>query len=728
MLLFREIASNFNKMAKAILSFILVSLICTFSTNGQMNLAMRNRIASGENMNYEMYILVKGDVQNIREFVNSHNGTFIHSAGDIASVRLTVSAIAELATQPFVKVIGSDIHSYKTLNDTMRMRTHVDDVHSGLSPLTQSYKGQGVLLGFIDSGIDVTHPDFVDSTGHSRIKWIWDMNMPSGPNTPAPYNYGQEFTGQQIDTGTYTSHCDTNINGHGTCVAGIAAGNGRAVGHLQGVATESDIIFVAYNFANDTISHLSHAVEYIFTKAQQMGRPVVINVSIGDYFGSHDGLDLESQYISYLIFQHPGRVIVSGSGDIGTQIISGQYFTYHLGRTLNGTDTMFTWNKYNAAYPGVYFQLFADTADFNNVKFSIGADQVTPNFNFRGQTAFTYVFPSINNVVNQNLMNGGNRIGRIQTYTSLDGGVYSIEVYIIPDSISYYWRLTTTGTGRFDSWSYDYFITGLPSVATYPQMSHYWPADTISSMVTGIACLDNVITVGNYDNTDSHLDADTILRFDATNFPGRLATNSGRGPTRDGRIKPEICAPGNHIVTSGALALLPSFPRTKLAPGAMHTTFGGTSASAPVISGIAALYLQQNPGANWQDVKVAILNCAIQDSLMWGPYPNNSWGFGKVNAFEALTTCSMSVSVPETRREDGLKVFPNPVATKLNVQLDGAAVNNLRIFDMTGRIVYANIFSENVTIDLDGFNEGMYILRIESSDGKLISSKFAVSH
>src|SRR6185436_15270174 len=103
------------------------------------------------------------------------------------------------------------------------------------------------------------------------------------------------------------------------------------------------------------------------------------------------------------------------------------------------------------------------------------------------------------------------------------------------------------------------------------------------------------------------------------------------------------CSSTCHVISSFSnfiTGLLSSPDRYKVAEGGYHMTGGGTSAAAPVVAGIAALYLEENPGADWQDVKNALTTCSFNDSFMWGPYPNNAWGFGKVNAFDAMTTCA----------------------------------------------------------------------------------------
>ena len=717
----------------SILLFIL--LTCNYlDFQGQvpLNYILRKKIARSENTNEKMFLLVKGDVAAIKQFVSANNGKFINSAGDIASIQLPFQTIPFLIEQPFVKQIGTESHQYLTMNDTMRMLSHVDEVHAGQLPLSKAYKGKGVLMGIIDSGIDISHPDFRDSSGHTRIKWLWDMNLADSVNTPSPYGYGQEFTGNQIDSGLATAHTGQDQFGHGTYVLGIASGNGSAVGHFQGVAPETDLIVVGYKFnAQDNVTRIAHAVEYIFSKAQQIGKPCVINVSLGNYDGSHDGLDLEAQYISNLINQRNGRVLVAACGDIGVN------YPFHLGRNSVSGDTVFTWFNFTSSL-GVaglaYVNIYADTANFRNVRFSIGADKVTPYFKFRGQLNFTNVFASLNHQLNQTLSVAGKRIGIVHTFTYLNGGVYQMEIVVEPDSIDYYWRFTTTGTGRYDSWTYDIYhpswvYQNLPADSVFPDIIHYFSPDTTQTIVSGFNCLDNVISVGNYTNTDRHIDVDSVLQITPADLPRQIATNSGRGPTRDGRIKPDIQAPGNHIISAGVLSLIPGIQHKKIAPGGFHITGGGTSASAPVVSGIAALYLEQNPNANWQDVKNAIINCAATDSLMWGPYPNNAWGYGKVDALSTLTTCGLdnSINHPDPN-SNACFIYPNPAVSELNIEIMGSQKNKITVYDMDGRRINSIFFNgEKYLLPLNPLKNGVYILEAQPENGMRFMRRFVLS-
>ncbi len=705
------------KLAVLLISlFPVVPLFAQHKAAG-MNLGLRLKVMEDPQSMSMVHILIKGVASCVEEMVLVSGGTVIAVAGDITSARMPLNSLSTLLEATCVSRIESFPENMKILNDTMRMLCRVNEVHLANPPLTQDYKGRNVLIGYIDSGLDLNHPDFKDSLGMTRVAWLWDMTKPVASNTPQPYGYGQEWSAADIDNGLAVSHTGEDQYGHGTYVAGIGSGNGFATGNFRGVAPESDIMIVSYDFnATDTVPRMAHAIDYLFSKAVLAGKPCVINASLGDYIGSHDGRDLQSQFISNLINMQSGRVVVAAAGNIGL-------YPFHVGRTSTGGDTAFTWFKYNAAYGGAYIQLFGDTADFSQISFAIGADKVSPYFDQRGILPFTNISSTLNNVVTMDLYNGLNRIGIVQTLATLNDDVYMLEVYVSPDSSGYYWRFASTGIGHFDSWSFDWEFQNLPSPALFPPILHYHLPDTFQTIVTGPACLDNVITVGNFFNTDRHVDVNGSLQITPGDQPGNLAGNSSRGPTRDGRIKPEISAPGHHIISAGVLTQIPGMIAAqpwKVAQGGFHVTGGGTSASAPVIAGIAALYLEQNPSAGWQDVKAAILNCAATDSYTWGPLPNNAWGYGKADAFNTLTACSM-VSIDNAEREAKTSpiLYPNPSGNRSKLLVDPGVYDfplTLMIYSVDGRLVKSISLNEpEELIELNELSDGYYFLGIEGN-------------
>lgn len=706
-----------------LLASLLVIFTSAFSQQSRLDreayIKLNHATASGQAFN----VLVRGDISRIRAIVERHNGTFRYSAGNIASVSIDAAALKALATDPAVLRIEARAGNYQLLNDTMLYRNNVVPVHTGQAPLSQSYDGTGVVIGIIDTGIDFTHPDFQDSNGNTRIKYLWDQNLAASANTPQPYNYGQEWDNLAIDSGAAAAHNDLAHWGHGTHVSGIAAGDGSAVNNFKGVAPNADIVFVALNF-NGYSQGVVDAVDYIFAKAQAMGKPCVINASVGDYYGSHDGLDLEAQLINNLITAQSGRAMVAAVGNAGS-------IPFHLGYQVS-SDTSFTWFGYNTSSSSLYFQLWADTADFGNVDFSIGADQPGPNWSFRGNIPFSDIASHLNVYDNDTLYNNGNRIGVVQTYGQLIGGTYSMEFNIIPDSATYLWRLMTTGSGSFDVWSFDMISSGLPTAAAFPSMTYYKMPDTMQTMVSSFQCLDNVITVGNYSNRDRHLDYNNNLSIDTTITPGGLFYTSSSGPTRDGRIKPDIAASGAYTISCAVLSMVPNFianaPQV-LAQGGYHVTGGGSSAASPIVAGIAALYLEANPNATYSQVKDAITLCARQDQFTGSNLPNNAWGYGKADAFQAIAGCTTGME-DKNESSSSMLIYPNPGEgdIMIDLSLSPDIQGTITIYNALGKAVRAYEIKDggSIRIDRKGLEAGVYFCTLSANERILRTEKLVL--
>lgn len=662
--------------------------------------------------------LVKGDIAKIRSIVTATKGTFRYAAGDIASVNISLEGLKALASDKSVIRIETGVGKKQVLNDTMLVNNNVNPVHAGASPLPQGYDGTGVVIGLMDSGIDFTHPDFKDSNGNTRIKYLWDQTQPTAGNTPQPYAYGQEWDSVAINSGS-PAHTDLAYWGHGTHVSGIAAGNGLAINKYIGVAPNADIIMVALDFYN--ANGVADATEYIYNKAQQMGKPCVINASVGDYMGSHDGLNLEAQLIDNLITAQNGRAFVAAAGNGGN-------YPFHLGYNVS-SDTSFTWFNANGT---IYFQMWADTNDLNNVDFSIGVDKIAPTYSSRGNIPFSNISQHIGILGSDTLYNNGNRIGVVQTYGEVLGGVYCMYFTVVPDSTQYKWRLMSTGSGRFDLWSFDMIYAGLPSASAFPPIVHYKLPDISQTLVSSFQCLDNVITVGSYVNRDRHYDYNNTLQIDPTQVPQTLAVNSSRGPTRDGRIKPDITASGAYTISCTVLSMVPSmiqYSPEQLDLGGYHMTGGGTSAASPIVAGVAALYLQANPNATAAQVKNAIISCTKHDQFTGNNLPNNSWGYGKLDAFQALVGCTTGTD--EASAGTGISIYPNPFSgdavIKLSSSLDEKA--ELIIYNTLGEIVKSipvSTGSEAVRLDRSGIDAGIYFCTLVIKGNKIATEKMII--
>ena len=702
----------------------------------KLNLRLAKMIADENMQQKQINLLVQGNVEAIREFAEINGGLFRYAHGNIATIRIPVSAIPLLAASDQVGRIESPGNKYTTMNDTMRSVVQANAVQAGISPLLQGYDGTGIAIGIIDTGVDLTHPDLQDSAGTTRVQYLWDQRKPVAANTPAAYGYGQEWNKTDIDAGLASSSNDAQGFGHGTHVTGITAGDGSANGKNKGVAPGADIIEVAFDFNNSTDPTYIDAVDFIFNRAAILGKPCVINASLGDYYGSHDGYDLQSQMISTLLNQQAGRVMVAAAGNAGS-------IPFHLGYNVT-TDTSFTWVRHNPAFSALYFQVWGDTADFKNIDYTIGADKNTTSASFRGKLNYRDIFYNLGVFKQDTLYStSGNRLAIVQSFGSTQGPTYLLEINIVPDSATYQWRLMTTGSGKLDIWKfYDgtgqpgFVNSALPSAAIVPEIVHYKLPDSLSTIVSGFQCLDNVITVGNYGNRGNYVDINGNTYTDATVTPGEIALNSSWGPTRDGRIKPDIAAPGGLMLSCGQLSLLTIWATQpsnapKIAQGGFHFRDGGTSSSSPVVAGIAALYLQQNPTATAMQVKNAIINCAVQDNFTGFNLPDVTWGYGKANAFNTLVNCSLT-SLDDITENNFMSLFPNPVFAgdmiTISMKENEVSAYDLSVIDQLGRTVkeFHNIREFPFTFSTKNIATGSYQLKLTDKNKMQIVKKLVI--
>ena len=537
-------------------------------------------------------------------------------------------------------------------NDTSRMMHKVNEVQSGSGGLPAAYTGRNVIIGYIDQGLDFTHPDFKDANGHTRVLRYWDHTLPISSQTPQPYGYGQAWDSTDIATGVCTS-TEQYPSAHGTTVAGAGSGNGLGNGKNKGMAPDSKIIIVEtdLNMQNWTLT-IADACDYIFKVADTLGLPAVINLSVGTYLGSHDGNDPASIMMEALLDEHPGRIIVSAAGNAGAQQ------KYHV-RGQVDADTSYVWLKNNPSGAlganTIYFDLWSDLSDFQNVSYAFGADKPFPDYTFRGYSRFHPATEGIGSLIRDTIYSpGGNILATIQIYPEIVNGTYHMEVLMSQiDSTNYLFRFSTTGSGMYDMWSGQWlganaFETSLPPASMKPDIIHYHAPDSLQSIVSSWNCSEKVISVGNSRNRLSHINNNgaPYVPSDMTP-PGKLSPNSSKGPSRHDVVKPDITAGGDVALSPAPMWLLnsPSY-NSVMEQGGMHARNGGTSMASPVVAGIAALFLEKCNTSTYQDFKHALTNNASQDQYT-GSTPNFAYGYGKANALNTLLN-SARIEGPET--------------------------------------------------------------------------------
>ena len=459
-------------------------------------------------------------------------------------------------------------------------------VQNGADGLT----GEGILVGIVDSGVDYFHPDFRNEDGSTRILRLWDQSVAGNP--PKGYVSGTEYTKEEIDEALALGETEGrrlvpsgDFSGHGTAVLGIAAGNGRASdGVNRGVAYRSDLLVVKMGNPRENsfprTTELMEGIDYLIRQAVKMRKPIVINVSFGNNYGSHRGDSLLENYIDTVAAM--GRtVIVTGTGNNGSQ-------PWHAGGILQQGKTEEIQLAVGAFEPTLNVQLWKDYEDEMEIYLeSPSGERIGPLYERLG--------PQRHLLENIELLIYYGKPGPYQL---------SQEIYIdfIPEGNyvdSGVWKVLLSGkrvrSGQYFLW--------LPGGNVLNRGTGFYSPRAVGTL-TIPSTAGKVISVGAYDSRQN-----------------AYADFSGRGSQFLPIRKPDLAAPGVSI----------SAP----VPGGGYATVTGTSFAAPFVSGSAALLMEwgivkgNDPFLYGEKVK-AYLRKGAQRVGGYEEYPNVEVGWGRL--------------------------------------------------------------------------------------------------
>lgn len=431
--------------------------------------------------------------------------------------------------------------------------------------------GKGVIIAIIDSGIDYAHPDFCNSDGSTRILELWDQTL-NRVYTQVEINAALQAPTEQQ---RYELVPSRDISGHGTHVAGIAAGNGRASGgRYVGVAPESSLLIVKLGVAKTNgfprTTELMAAVDYVLRRAEQYQMPVAVNLSFGNNYGGHDGRSLLETYLNE-VSSYWKNVIVAGTGNEGASRIhtSGRFSMQNetsvflkqkgttstasevkseaIPATINNTvpqDIQLAVGAYETGFSLQIWKSYADDMRVtvihpNGISSSeIRLEQGIQRIYLEGTDLLVYYGTPLPYTVSQEVF-----LDFIPSGAYVDSGVWII-------------RLTP---GRIVEGSYDMWLPWQGGLSE--GTGFLYPTEETTLTIPSTA--DKVISVAAYDS-----------RYQT------LADFSGRGYTRNRtEIKPDVAAPGVDIIAA--------------APGGGYDTRTGTSMAAPYVTGLAARKMQR---------------------------------------------------------------------------------------------------------------------------------------
>jgi subtilisin family serine protease len=517
--------------------------------------------------------------------------------------------------------------------------------------------GRGVVIGIVDYGLDFTQTDFQNPPnagakdahnprGITRVAYLWDQALARKGNerAPAKYGYGVEYTSKDIDRALRKNRPvpirhdplrARDIQGHGTHVAGIAAGNGTTSygkrryprGEYVGVAPAATIVFVSLDrsevvrdvgTARGTIANslnIIHAVAYCFERADALGMPCVVNLSLGSNGGGHDG-STALEWIIDALLQKSGRAVVIAAGNE-----DGAGKSVHAtGALAKGETAALEWkmglknkkdpnaNELEVWYPrGNAIKVCLVAPDLQ------ASDEVEPGksgaFRFKEGEEVRIHSDA------ETPWDGAARIhialkGKSEK-KGIRAGAWTLKLEatdVAPEE--------REGRVRFDAW----IERTLPAVENQPEadsrFGRYKESTAINVTTPGTARL--AISVASCENNGSP--------------EPPISDFSSRGPTRDGRWKPELAAPGNPVRSTACAGQKDQDGRVLPA----RVVKGGTSAAAPHVAGVVARMLGLNAYLTAEEIRDVLIRSATPPrggtQGQWHP----KWGYGKLNAARAV--------------------------------------------------------------------------------------------
>ena len=483
---------------------------------------------------------------------------------------------------------------------------------SGILPASRipafGNQGQGVLIGFVDTGIDYQNPLFRKEDGSSRILGIWDQTLETG--APDPVNgfqalYGTQYSREEIDQALAAPDPlalvpSADENGHGTFLASVAAGGEDPDQDFTGAAPKASIAMVKLKPAKEYLrdfyliregadayqeNDIMMGVAYLLHLARRFSMPLVICLGLGTNQGSHVGKSPLGLYLDDINIYAGTAVITAAGNETG--------YGHHYRAVTRPEETLQTVElNVGEKDSGFSMEFWAQDVDIYRVGFISPTGEV--------------VDPLPSSTEEENVIRFLVEQTEITVYSSIINTATGSQMIFIrfKDPMPGIWNLTVSSalnvTGAFHIW--------LPSRGFISDTTYFLRPDP-DTLVTGPGNSQYALTVSAYDHTT-----------------GGIYIHSSRGFSRSGQIKPELAAPGVNITGAG------------LRSGFVQRS--GTSAAAAHAAGAAAILLhwgileRNDPFMNTSAIKTYLIRGAKRNPAL--TYPNREFGYGTLDLYQAF--------------------------------------------------------------------------------------------
>jgi len=733
---------NVMKFYKSIASFLLLLLPLTMSAQ-QEKLSMwlkqgtekrgeklevrgkkaeaSRRAASDDRL---VTVFVRTSETLTEEMLVEYGGKIYAQLGDISIITIPMSQIGKLIENPTVLRVEANQRAEVTL-DTVPRVSNILPVYERTAE-HQTFTGKGVVMGLVDVGFDLTHPTFYNNVSLSdyRIKAFWDqLAKPHDEKLPV----GRDFltTSDILAQGCAT---DGKTQAHGTHTAGIAAGSGYDMPY-RGVAYESDICLVANAVSSDTMyidtqdynlyTSATDALgfKYIFDYAEQQGKPCVVSFSEGYTPYMDDDDLLYNDFLERLI--GPGRIFVASAGNESHQLTyidkpmgkeqagaflktSGQSAIYRIKSEHPATLTFMAYK--DSSVPTHQLKITADderwestlidTLFIDSDTLAIQIDCYPSAFDQQGIIALMQLHGNV----------AVNKMAPIALVVS--GREQQIAVI---GSSSY----------------------ALSNLDIDPQ----WNDAVISHNILGPGCMTAPITVGSTTHRSNYQNHEGVWRTNvySDEKEGLWSPFSSVGPTLDGRIKPDITAPGRNVISAYSSYYLAEHPTSTNSDIAYTDIDGrtypwrvdsGTSMACPVAAGVIALWLQANPNLTRDDI-MGVLQRTSRHPEEDMDYPNNKYGYGEIDAYRGLLDILGITAIKEISQHEphDARIWASNDLLHIVFDKEPTRPVSVTIYTTGGTRVYQNSINtkqSDVTLPLPTLSKGIYVVQLGEMGSSLI--------
>lgn len=696
----------------------------------------------------EICVLVRYSDSGALAELEAGGARVLHSEKTVALVAMPADKVEAMLLTKGLKS-ASLSRKVRKLNDKAREASNVNPVHSG-EGLDRAYKGDGVIVGIFDMGFDPNHINFLDSEGNSRVKHM---------NTYMQRYDGVAPTVSRNDTPTAIARftTDSSDDTHATHVIGTAAGSFSEGPNADyaGVAPNAEIFMCGgYGTVAEMVLAFADMTDY----AASVGKPLVINLSLGDNEGAHDGTD-EFSVILDEVAERTGAHFFLASGNEGS---------YGIGiyKEFKGEDTTLrtclkpddTYGSYQAAPTQGNIEIWSEDATPFKLYIDL-VDKTAPNapvtsIEIPQNGGLYFVNGTTPTGVNAGMINRGDTqfnsvysqsyIGAETTVSEQNGRFYSVVSFDLTArsataARNYNMALRVEGVDGqkvygYVNTSYDSYIGAYFPVSFESFNLPGYSSSDGNGSISGMACGFNTIAVGAYNSRNIASDA-----FYERNQPvGEPTYFSSWGNLPGGRVKPDISAPGFLIVSSmsgpyvaansrylSSLGTLKYYQYTDPATSKTHywTYMAGTSMATPFMTGVAALWLEANPSLTTEDIRNIARQTAIMpenDKPQWG-------GSGKVDALAGLKMAigySDVANVEADGKKETIIVTPKGGAL-YEVYAPADEKVAAALYDLSGALLLTADGAGTLDLDLSTVPSGIYLLKA-ATDRSARSVKIAL--